>query len=239
MNTLTNVIRLSIVVPFRNEKTILPAIIPEHLSLRHTDVEFLYVDDGSTDGGGDELRRLDPEAVILRQSGVGAGKAFLFGAQTAKGTYILLLPLDCVISVEAIHELLAEHTQGLAKVLLFPKRYTRAERMSFYAFLQNFILLKCIRLASWTNCFVIHRSLLPVLEQSVQEAFLNDLELSRNTRDEKWFVLKNKVSVSPRRYEQDGAWRRIILNGVIVILWQFKLASIQRLHRMYKRGKNV
>lgn len=239
MNILTNVTTLSIVVPFRNEKKILASVVAGHASLSRAEVEFLYVDDGSTDGSGEELRRLDPEAKILRLEGMGTGKAFFEGSQRAIGTFVLLLPMDCLLSPEGVDELLTELALDQVRVLLFPKNYNRAEKMSFYAFLQNLILLKGVKLASWTNGFVLHRNILPILGQSVEEAFLNDLELSRNTRGEKWHVLRNKVSVSARRYEQDGTWRRIVLNGLILILWQFKLASVQSLHQMYKRGKNV
>ena len=239
MNSSVKTIQLSIVVPFRNEVSLLSQMVEHHRQLQRPRVEFLYVDDGSTDGGGEELLRLDPLALIHRENGVGVGKAFYAGAQRVSGTFIFLLPVDCVLSPEGLDELLSALSREQSKVFLFPKHYSLKQKMSAYAWLQNLILLRGIKLAAWTNGFVIHRTLVPVLEQSVRDVFLGDLELSRNTRREEWTILKQDLSVSARRYDEDGTLRRILLNGVIVLLWLFKLASIPRLHQMYKRGKSV
>lgn len=239
MNTFTNHLPLSIVVPFRNERALVADMVATHRRLESSQVEFIYVDDGSTDGSGEELRRLNAGAAILRLEGGGTGRAFLAGASLAKGSYILLLPIDCGVSPAGLNELLVASSSAGAGVLLFPKKYASAERMSPYAWLQNLVLLKAIRLASWTNGFVFHRRLVPALERATTEDFLNDLEFSRNLRGEKWHVLAHQISVSARRYEKDGTWRRILINGLILLLWQFKLASTQRLHHMYKRGKNA
>jgi len=236
---LTNHLSLSIVVPFRNERSLVASMVTAHGQLQSSQVEFIYVDDGSIDGSGDELRQLNAGATILRLDGVGTGKAFLAGAHRANGRYILLLPIDCAVSRAGIDELLLASSSDRAGVVLFPKKYASTETMSPYALLQNLVLLKAIKLASWTNGFVFHRKLLTALERATKEVFLNDLEFSRNLRGEKWHVLANEISVSARRYEQDGAWRRILINGLILLLWQFKLASTQRLHQIYKRGKNV
>lgn len=238
MNTLTNHHALSIVVPFRNERSLVSAMVAAHGQLQSSVIEFIYVDDGSTDGSGEELRRLDSKATIVRLEGAGTGKAFLAGASKAQGAYILLLPIDCVISRAGIDELLLANSEDKAGVLLFPKKYAGTETMSPYASLQNLILLKAVKLASWTNGFVFHRRLIGALKLAVKEDFLNDLEFSRNLRTEKWHVLENEISVSARRYEKDGAWRRILINGLILLLWQLKLASTQRLHQIYKRGKS-
>ena len=239
MNFPVNTIKLSIVVPFRNEFALIAQMLANHLQLQRSEVEFVYVDDGSTDGSGEELLRLNPQAVILRESGVGAGKAFYSGAKKSSGTFILLLPMDCVLSASALNELVSALTLNRSRIFLYPKNYSHQEKMSTYAWVQNLVLLRGIKLAAWTNGFVLHQSLLPVLERSVRDVFLGDLELSRNIRSEAWHILKHKLSVSPRRYDQDGALRRILLNGMIVILWQLKLASIPRLYQIYKRGKNV
>lgn len=238
MNTLTNHLTLSIVVPFRNERSLVAAMVAAHGQLQSPMVEFIYVDDGSTDGSAEELGRLDSGVTILRLEGAGTGKAFLAGATQAKGRYVLLLPMDCVVSRAGIDELLLANSEDKAGVLLFPKKYAGTETMSPYAFLQNLVLLKVLKLASWTNGFVFHRNLIGALKLAAKEDFLNDLEFSRILRAERWHVLENEISVSARRYEKDGTWRRILINGLILLLWQLKLASTQRLHQIYKRGKS-
>jgi glycosyltransferase involved in cell wall biosynthesis len=237
MNSLTKHLPLSIVVPFRNEVSLIDSMVTAHKQLQTSQIEFIYVDDGSVDGSGDELRRLSAGVTILRLDGVGTGKAFLAGAKQAGGRYVLLLPIDCGVSSAGIVELLRVSSNEKTEVLLFPKRYARTEAMSWYAFMQNFVLIKIVKLASWTNGFVIHRGLVPALERATKDDFLNDLELSRNLRAKPWRVLSNVISVSARRYENDGTWRRILINGVILVLWRFKLASPRRLWELYKRGK--
>lgn len=239
MNMLTNLVRLSVVIPFRNEKVIISNMVAGHLTLHSPEIEFIYVDDGSTDGSAEELRRLDFVSMILSLKGVGTGKAFLAGARNAKGQYIFLLPMDCVVGREVLEDLLSRLVPTQSRLLLFPKKYMYDGHMALYAMLQNFVLLRWLKLASWTNGFVFHRDLIETLEVSVKENFLNDLEFSRKLQRERWTILTNNISVSARRYEQDGTWQRIVLNGCIVLLWLLNWMSIQRLHQIYKRGKNV
>ena len=237
MNMLTNDIFLSVIVPFKNEVHLVSNLDERPEFQAGVSTEFIYVDDGSTDGGGDILARLRPAERILRLSGVGTGKAFHAGAEMAQGRYVFLLPIDCRLSVEAMRDLAAHAERATAGVLVFPKRYTSARSLGLYAIAQNTILLRWLRMASWTNGFVLRRDLLPVLRDSVQEVFLNDLELSRRLKSAEWHVLKHEISVSPRRYANDGALRRIFLNGLVVMLWQLRLASTPRLLKLYKRGR--
>lgn len=88
---------VSIVVPARNERDRLPALLRSLQRLDYADREVLVVDDGSTDGTGDIAEELG--ARVLRIDGPKAGwtgKSFACwtGAQSARGEWLLFTDAD-------------------------------------------------------------------------------------------------------------------------------------------------
>lgn len=229
--------QLSVVIPFRDEADQIPRACAMISQWDLEGVEVIFVDDGSRDGGASELRRLRPQSTIISLAGVGTGKAFLAGAQKSQGDFILLLPIDCEVSREGIVELSAAINRGVGETFFFPKRYAERAGMTLYAVLQNLVLLRLAGLASWTNGIILARHDTNLLEQVVERNFLADLELSRKLQTRQRHILSYHLGVSPRRYVRDGTWRRIMINGAILFLWFFRLASVERLHAFY-RGKS-
>jgi glycosyltransferase involved in cell wall biosynthesis len=238
MNTPHAAMLLSIVIPFRDEAEFVSRLQLTANDWEELGVEVVLVDDGSRDSGAEDARRLIPGARLLRLAGVGTGAAFLAGLREASGDFVMLLPIDCELKRAGLEELLTELTRQSAEVYVFPKYYMGEASMRAYAFLQNEVLLRRLRLASWTNALVLRRTTdLACLERAAQKSFLVDLELSRLLAARSWRVLRSALGVSPRRYRQDGRLRRVWINGLIVLLWFFRIVDHDRLLAMYRRKK--
>jgi glycosyltransferase involved in cell wall biosynthesis len=232
-----NAILLSVVIPFKDEENIIKKSVSFFNTLSRDEVELIFVDDGSSDKGSTQLKtQINSHRLIMLQ-GLGTGKAFYEGMKQANGQYVLLLPVDCIFDEVTFSELLFNIRKNESDVIVFPKKYSTHNEMKFYSFIQNIILLRVFHIAAWTNGIVIKKDHLEKLLKSVEKKFLNDLELSRQLRWLKWKILNGALIVSPRRYHHDGAWRRILINGLIVFLWTFRLASIEKMYQLYLKGK--
>jgi glycosyltransferase involved in cell wall biosynthesis len=73
------------------------------------DVEIIVVDDGSTDNTCKEVASLHPDIKIVRQKGIGPGRARNVGADVAKGDFLMFLDSDDLW--------LDDHAAKLLKVL--------------------------------------------------------------------------------------------------------------------------
>jgi glycosyltransferase involved in cell wall biosynthesis len=90
---------VSVVMPVFNSMRYLPRIVPALLSAgrRHGNVEFIFVDNGSTDGSFEHLGNLGANTRLLSLPGRSIGAVRNFGAKEARGRYISFIDADCEI----------------------------------------------------------------------------------------------------------------------------------------------
>lgn len=211
-------------------------MLSHHLDLCGEYRELIFIDDASDDGSSELLSKLAPRVRIKKLiSNVGVGKAFYAGAIDAKGKYVLFLPVDCILSVKALNQLILKIKNDRCDVLMFRKMYDTKKALFLYRELQNYLLLKVFRVASWTNGICVHSDLVGELEPAVQFSFLCDLEFSKRLKKFQWKVIDSSICVSVRRYINDGILSRIGINGLILFLWFFKLSSNDNLKKFYSK----
>lgn len=96
--SVTGVVKLSVVVPFYNVQTYVPETLRSLAANTRKDFEFLLVDDCSTDGTPELLRRAErdlPGAVLLRhEKNGGLATARNTGLNASRGEYITYLDGD-------------------------------------------------------------------------------------------------------------------------------------------------
>lgn len=109
--TVTRVVKLSVVVPFYNVQTYAPETLRSLSANKREDFEFLLVDDCSTDGTPELLRRAErdlPGAVLLRhEKNGGLATARNTGLEAARGEYITYLDGDDWVAPGYFERLLA------------------------------------------------------------------------------------------------------------------------------------
>jgi glycosyltransferase involved in cell wall biosynthesis len=84
----------STIVPVYNRANLIQYTLDSILSQKEPDTEIIVVDDGSTDGTLETLRRYGNKIKVLRQQNKGPGAARNLGISHAKGKYITFLDSD-------------------------------------------------------------------------------------------------------------------------------------------------
>ena len=94
-------IKFSIIIPVYNVKEYLKRCVDSVVKQTYSDIDILLIDDGSTDGSGEECERLAQKDVrirVIHQKNEGLSAARNTGLQNAHGEYIIFLDSDDYIS---------------------------------------------------------------------------------------------------------------------------------------------
>lgn len=85
---------ITCIIPFFNERDRILKVLGEVLKINGID-QILLVDDGSTDGTSEQVKKHFPNLTIIHNSkNLGKTEAVILGLEKAKGDYILLLDAD-------------------------------------------------------------------------------------------------------------------------------------------------
>lgn len=108
--------KVSIIIDNFNYADFLEAAVDSALSQTYSDFEVIVVDDGSTDGSREILKKYEGRARIILQENGGQSSAFNTGCQAAAGELIAFLDSDDALFPEAIETAVSVWKQGLVKV---------------------------------------------------------------------------------------------------------------------------
>jgi glycosyltransferase involved in cell wall biosynthesis len=86
--------RVSIIIPTHNRKTFVREAVDSVLAQTYNDYELIVVDDGSTDGTGDDLKEYGESLHYLYQANQGVSAARNSGLALAQGEFIAFLDSD-------------------------------------------------------------------------------------------------------------------------------------------------
>jgi len=119
---MTNLDRVSIIVPVYNEIRTVRAVIDRLLTIDlPVDREILIVDDGSTDGTREVLAQVEaegiPVSVLLAERNGGKGSAIRRGLARATGTIVAIQDADLELDPQQIAPLLEPILRGDAAVV--------------------------------------------------------------------------------------------------------------------------
>jgi len=86
--------KVSVVIPTYNRKDFVLEAVKSVVEQSVSPYEIIIVDDGSTDGTGDAVRKNFPDIVYIYQQNKGVSSARNTGIKRAKGDYVALLDSD-------------------------------------------------------------------------------------------------------------------------------------------------
>jgi len=161
------------------------------------------------------------------------------------GDWVVILPVDCHLSADAVREFLewgrskrsGEDGQSVVGVY-FPKEYTPNTRvLSAYAWVQNKVRLRALKLAVWTNAITVHsdawEQVPPPRVGFLEDVIWVDQLLARFGRGA-IHVMRSPLLVSSRRYYPARVLRRIWINGLIMLLFRLRLRTPAQLKLLYR-----
>lgn len=204
---------VSVVMPVFNERPTLETIV-DRVRASPVDVELVAVDDGSTDGSRDVLRRLSDEGrvdrLVVKERNEGKGAALSAGFEAAGGDVVIVQDADLEYNPDEYPRLLAPILEGKADVV-YGSRFMggRPHRVLYYwhyvgnrflTLLSN--MVTNLNLSDMETCYKCFRR--EVLEGlSVEErAFGVEPELTAKVALGGWRVYEVGVSYSGRTYAE-------------------------------------
>jgi glycosyltransferase involved in cell wall biosynthesis len=117
---------LSIIIPIYNERNTLSLILDKIYDLKiKEEYEIILVDDGSTDGTKEILRRIEGKKnhhVIYKDSNSGKGESLKIGFKKSIGDYVIVQDADLEYNPADYVQLLDEIKKG-SKTVVFGSRF--------------------------------------------------------------------------------------------------------------------
>lgn len=90
-------IKISVIVPVYNGGIFIESGLKDIISQSISDIEYIFVNDGSTDDSLEKLKRLrknNPNIIVFSQNNAGAGAARNIGLKNASGQYVCFMDID-------------------------------------------------------------------------------------------------------------------------------------------------
>jgi glycosyltransferase involved in cell wall biosynthesis len=204
--------KLSVVIPVYNEvNTLLPLI--ERVQRSPVEKEIIVVDDCSTDGTADVLRRasLAPNVrTMFHEANQGKGAALRTGFAAATGEMVIVQDADLEYDPQEYPKLIKPIVDGLADVV-FGSRFAGGEThrvLYFWHAIGNHLLTLCsnaftnLNLTDMETCYKVFRR--EVLQQIVVEEnrFGFEPEITAKVAKLKVRVFEVGISYAGRTYEE-------------------------------------
>lgn len=112
-------IKVSIIIPVYNAKKYIKDTVKNVLNQKHSNIEIILVDDGSTDGSSEICDKLNNNKIIcVHQENKGVSKTRNVGLSIATGDYILFLDSDDYIDENMIVNLVEAATKKNIDVVI-------------------------------------------------------------------------------------------------------------------------
>ncbi|HET6211603.1 MAG TPA: glycosyltransferase family 2 protein [Micromonosporaceae bacterium] len=132
--------KLSILMPVYNEEDRIADAVKQALAVAYPcEIELLIVDDGSRDGTGAALDRIDDDRVrvVRHERNQGKGAAIKTAADTAAGDYLVILDADLEYDPDDIPKLLEPVLDGRATVVYGNRTFGSHSAYSFWYVIGN------------------------------------------------------------------------------------------------------
>jgi len=206
--------RLSIVIPVREEAAGILTLLARLAPLRERGAEIIVVDGGSNDGSAALARRHADRVLVTR---AGRARQMHAGAVAASGEALLFLHADTVLPPEAdtlVAAALRSHVWGR-----FDVRIDAPHPM--FRIIETMMNLRSrvTGIATGDQAIFIRRDVYETLGGYAQQPLMEDIEFSaRARRIGRPACLRQRVQTSARRWQAHGIARTILL------MWRLRLA---------------
>ena len=224
--------RVSIIIPVLNEEQSIQQTLPSLQQYRQQGHEIIIVDGGSVDTTVAQAEHLCDKVIV---SHPGRALQMNNGAKQAKRDVLLFLHADTLLPDNAV-DLLLSNLESSGKVWgRFDVRLSsRHPLLYIVAWLMN-LRSRLSGIATGDQAIFVRRQVFKTLEGFPEVALMEDIQLSNKLLSiSRPVCLRQKVTTSSRRWEQNGIIRTILL------MWYLRLAhymgkSPKELARLYSK----
>lgn len=226
---------MSVIVPTLDESDTLPLLL-EDLRALPLRCEVIVADGGSSDGTAEQAEGAG--AIVLRGAR-GRGRQLADGARTASAPVLCFLHADVRVGPTA-QRTLAEAVGGRHPLPAVFELGIDAEGIVYrlIELMANRVRTRMLRLSYGDQGLIVSRDDYDAVGGYRDVPLMEDVEIVRALRKRRRLtVLPAALVVSPRRWQQDGPWRRTFRNWALMIAYSMG-ASPQRLADFYA-GRGV
>jgi rSAM/selenodomain-associated transferase 2 len=225
-------LRLSIVIPVRNEAAMIAAALQRLTALRHRGVEVIVVDGGSQD---ETVAIAAPLADRVLNSPPGRALQMNAGASVASGDTLLFLHADTRLPDDAFVAIARALTSRSAQWGRFDVHIEGHSRwLRVVAAMMNW-RSRWSGIATGDQAIFVRTATFAAVRGYPDIALMEDIELSKTLKLLAAPVcLRERVVTSGRRWDQHGVWRTITLMWWLRFLY-FVGVSPARLVSIYYR----
>ena len=132
--------KLSIIIPCYNEKKTIEKVVKNILSFCDFNKEIIIVDDGSTDGSVEIIKKVENETkelkAIFLNNNFGKGHALKIGLKSCNGNVVVIQDADLEYSPKDYNKLILPFSEADADVVygsrFLVSRYSRLHYFSHY-----------------------------------------------------------------------------------------------------------
>ncbi len=227
---------LSVVIPAMDEAAMLPGLLQDLRRLTVHPVEIVVVDGGSTDGTADLAAAAGAQVVRAER---GRGRQLRAGAAAARAPLLCFLHADVRLGDEALAELarLARDPGAGGAAWAFRLRIG-APGLAYRVVETGANLRSALAgLPYGDQGLVVSRAAYDAAGGYAAVPLMEDVMLVRALRRHRPVrLLRSAVTVSARRWQRDGVWRRSGLNLFLLARWLLGAAP-ERLVAAYERRR--
>jgi len=209
-------IRLSIIIPVRNEENVISDTLALLQRLRASGHEVIVVDGGSIDATA-TLAAAFADRVL--QASPGRASQMNAGARVASGDLLLFVHADCALPENATAEIETAFRDGHRWGRFDVTIVGRPRVLKLVAFMMN-LRSRLTGIATGDQGIFVERTLFVRIGGYAALPLLEDVALSKTLKRATGppACLKARIKTSGRRWEANGAWR------TIVTMWRLRLA---------------
>jgi glycosyltransferase involved in cell wall biosynthesis len=217
--------KLSVIIPVYNEANHIEEIVKRVQATRLAS-EIIIVDDGSKDGTGDLLQKMDGKKkvrVILHETNQGKGGAVVTGMKAANGDVILIQDADLEYDPRDYPTLLKPIEEGLADVVYGSRFLGGAHRVTMFwhqvannllTFMTN-ILYDSILTDMETGYKVFRRQVIEGMTIKAKR-FNFEPEFTAKILKRKYRIFEVAITFNPRDYSEG---KKIGLKDAFEAVW--------------------
>jgi len=227
---------LSIIVPVLNEPSQINAVV-EHIRAQSFDGAYeIIVVDGDPHGG--TIQAVRDEGITCIAGSKGRGRQMNAGARASRGDVLLFLHADTRLPPDALKNIRRvlenrKYVGGAFDLSIDSKRWT----LKYIAARAN-MRSRSNRIPYGDQAIFIRKEYFEKIGGFKDIPLMEDVDLMRRIKKDgrQIRILRDKVTTSARRWEQEGAVYTTLKNQVIVMLYYLGV-SPDRLARFYKFGQ--